>query len=119
MGLMCNCPQPCLVLPRPYFAMPGPQAVSHPACPCRHVPGNLYRSKQGSNLDARTNELVIRIQPKEAIYLKINNKVGKATGQAHVCASTRSHIVCGCGHTPSSQTMAESFESWVNFHPQP
>ncbi|KIZ06619.1 glucose-6-phosphate 1-dehydrogenase [Monoraphidium neglectum] len=41
----------------------------------RHVPGNLYRSKQGSNLDAHTNELVIRIQPKEAIYLKINNKV--------------------------------------------
>ncbi|GBF96382.1 hypothetical protein Rsub_09181 [Raphidocelis subcapitata] len=41
----------------------------------RHVPGNLYRSKQGSNLDAHTNELVIRIQPQEAIYLKINNKV--------------------------------------------
>lgn len=41
----------------------------------RHVPGNLYRSKQGSNLDAATNELVIRIQPQEAIYLKINNKV--------------------------------------------
>ena len=41
----------------------------------RHVPGNLYRSKQGSNLDRSTNELVIRIQPQEAIYLKVNNKV--------------------------------------------
>jgi len=39
------------------------------------VPGNLYRDKQGSDPDAACNELVIRIQPKEAIYLKINNKV--------------------------------------------
>lgn len=41
----------------------------------RGVPGNLYRDKQGSDPDAACNELVIRIQPKEAIYLKINNKV--------------------------------------------
>lgn len=41
----------------------------------RHVPGNLYRGKFGSDLDQYTNELVIRIQPKEGIYLKINNKV--------------------------------------------
>jgi len=41
----------------------------------RHVPGNLYRGKLGSDLDAASNELVINIQPKEAIYLKVNNKV--------------------------------------------
>ncbi|KAF8072377.1 G6PD2 [Scenedesmus sp. PABB004] len=41
----------------------------------RAVPGNLYRDKAGSDPDAACNELVIRIQPKEAIYLKINNKV--------------------------------------------
>eukprot|EP00878_Enallax_costatus_P011921 GHUV01012445.1.p1 GENE.GHUV01012445.1~~GHUV01012445.1.p1 ORF type:complete len:575 (+),score=103.39 GHUV01012445.1:290-2014(+) len=41
----------------------------------RPVPGNLYREKQGADPDAACNELVIRIQPKEAIYLKINNKV--------------------------------------------
>uniref|UniRef100_A0A803L1B7 Glucose-6-phosphate 1-dehydrogenase n=2 Tax=Chenopodium quinoa TaxID=63459 RepID=A0A803L1B7_CHEQI len=41
----------------------------------RHVPGNLYAKNFGSNLDQSTNELVIRVQPDEAIYLKINNKV--------------------------------------------
>ncbi|EFJ45944.1 hypothetical protein VOLCADRAFT_82038 [Volvox carteri f. nagariensis] len=41
----------------------------------RHVPGNLYKHKFGPDLDSATNELVIRIQPKEAIYLKVNNKV--------------------------------------------
>ncbi|KAH7622019.1 hypothetical protein Ndes2526B_g02844 [Nannochloris sp. 'desiccata'] len=41
----------------------------------RHVPGNLYRNKLGVDLDSTTNELVIRIQPDEAIYLKVNNKV--------------------------------------------
>lgn len=41
----------------------------------RHVPGNIYKSKFSADLDAATNELVIRIQPKEAIYLKVNNKV--------------------------------------------
>lgn len=42
----------------------------------RSVPGNLYKSKLGPDPDASNNELVIRIQPKEAIYLKVNNKVG-------------------------------------------
>ncbi|EPS67139.1 glucose-6-phosphate 1-dehydrogenase, partial [Genlisea aurea] len=41
----------------------------------RHVPGNLYSQKFGTALDTATNELVIRVQPDEAIYLKINNKV--------------------------------------------
>lgn len=41
----------------------------------RHVPGNLYNKNFGSDLDQATNELVIRVQPDEAIYLKINNKV--------------------------------------------
>lgn len=41
----------------------------------RHVPGNLYRRNFGTDLDHETNELVIRVQPDEAIYLKINNKV--------------------------------------------
>ncbi|KAG7550471.1 Glucose-6-phosphate dehydrogenase NAD-binding [Arabidopsis thaliana x Arabidopsis arenosa] len=41
----------------------------------RHVPGNLYNRNTGSDLDQATNELVIRVQPDEAIYLKINNKV--------------------------------------------
>ncbi|KDP29934.1 hypothetical protein JCGZ_18503 [Jatropha curcas] len=41
----------------------------------RHVPGNLYKQKFGTDLDKATNELVLRVQPDEAIYLKINNKV--------------------------------------------
>ncbi|GAV68462.1 G6PD_N domain-containing protein/G6PD_C domain-containing protein [Cephalotus follicularis] len=41
----------------------------------RHVPGNLYNRKFGTDLDKTTNELVIRVQPDEAIYLKINHKV--------------------------------------------
>lgn len=41
----------------------------------RHVPGNLYNRNLGADLDRATNELVIRVQPDEAIYLKINNKV--------------------------------------------
>lgn len=41
----------------------------------RHVPGNIFKDRFGPNIDTATNELVIRIQPKEAIYLKINNKV--------------------------------------------
>ena len=36
----------------------------------RHVPGNLF----GHSADGGENELVIRIQPQEAIYMKINNK---------------------------------------------
>ncbi|XP_075495297.1 glucose-6-phosphate 1-dehydrogenase, chloroplastic-like isoform X1 [Primulina tabacum] len=41
----------------------------------RHVPGNLYNRNIGTDLDMATNEFVIRVQPDEAIYLKINNKV--------------------------------------------
>jgi glucose-6-phosphate 1-dehydrogenase len=41
----------------------------------RHVPGNLYKNSFGTDLDKATNELVMRVQPDEAIYLKINNKV--------------------------------------------
>lgn len=41
----------------------------------RHVPGNLYNRNFGTDLDQATNELVIRVQPDEAIYLKVNNKV--------------------------------------------
>ncbi|CAI9117367.1 OLC1v1018747C1 [Oldenlandia corymbosa var. corymbosa] len=41
----------------------------------RHVPGNLYRRNFGTDLDKATNELVLRLQPDEAIFLKINNKV--------------------------------------------
>ncbi|XWS54029.1 hypothetical protein CRYUN_Cryun10bG0053400 [Craigia yunnanensis] len=41
----------------------------------RHVPGNLYNRNFGTGLDQAINELVIRVQPDEAIYLKINNKV--------------------------------------------
>ncbi|KAF8378034.1 hypothetical protein HHK36_029367 [Tetracentron sinense] len=41
----------------------------------RDVPGNLYKRGFGMDLDRSTNELVIRVQPDEAIYLKINNKV--------------------------------------------
>ncbi|KAH9745279.1 glucose-6-phosphate 1-dehydrogenase 1 [Citrus sinensis] len=41
----------------------------------RHVPGNLYKRNFGTDLDKATNKLVLRLQPGEAIYLKINNKV--------------------------------------------
>ncbi|KAJ7554574.1 hypothetical protein O6H91_06G146200 [Diphasiastrum complanatum] len=41
----------------------------------RHVPGHLFKRSFGMDLDQATNELVIRVQPDEAIYLKINNKV--------------------------------------------
>ena len=49
----------------------------------RHAPGNIYADKKssggggttGNSSNAQCNELVIRIQPDEAIYLKINNKV--------------------------------------------
>lgn len=40
-----------------------------------HVPGNLYRELFGYNLEAATNELILRVQPDEGIFLKINNKV--------------------------------------------
>ncbi|KZV54326.1 hypothetical protein F511_03581 [Dorcoceras hygrometricum] len=41
----------------------------------RHVPGNLYKRNFGTDMDKATNELVLRVQPDEAIYVKINNKV--------------------------------------------
>jgi glucose-6-phosphate 1-dehydrogenase len=41
----------------------------------RHVPGNVFTERFGPDFDLNTNELVIRIQPQEAIYMKINNKV--------------------------------------------
>jgi glucose-6-phosphate 1-dehydrogenase len=41
----------------------------------RHVPGNVFTAKFGPDFDRNTNELVIRIQPQEAIYMTINNKV--------------------------------------------
>jgi len=43
----------------------------------RHVPGSIYKDAFGgkANLEMATNELVIRVQPDEAIYLKINNKI--------------------------------------------
>ncbi len=47
----------------------------------RHVPGSLYKHKFGPDLDSATNELVIRIQPKESIYLKINNKASPREGE--------------------------------------
>ncbi|XP_024381277.1 glucose-6-phosphate 1-dehydrogenase, chloroplastic [Physcomitrium patens] len=40
-----------------------------------HVPGNLYREQIGMNMDMASNELIIAVQPEEAIFLKINNKV--------------------------------------------
>jgi len=39
------------------------------------VPGNIYRNSMKDAGDNTNNELVIRIQPDEAIYLKVNNKV--------------------------------------------
>ncbi|XP_018447778.1 glucose-6-phosphate 1-dehydrogenase 3, chloroplastic isoform X2 [Raphanus sativus] len=53
----------------------------------KHVPGNLYNRNSGTNLDRTTNELVIRVQPDEGIYLKINNKVpglGMRLDQSHL-----------------------------------
>ncbi|KAG9144743.1 hypothetical protein Leryth_017220 [Lithospermum erythrorhizon] len=41
----------------------------------KHVPGNIYNRDIGTDFDLTTNELVIRVQPDEGIYLKINNKV--------------------------------------------
>jgi hypothetical protein len=59
---------------------PHPPTRAHTPSRRRPVPGNLYRDKQGADPDASCNELVIRIQPKEAIYLKINNKVRRRAG---------------------------------------
>ena len=59
----------------PCPSSPAPFPNLTPPPPPRHVPGNIYKEKMGTNLDSSSNELVIRIQPKESIYLKINNKV--------------------------------------------
>ena len=67
------CPPSLSLLPVPLLLPPSPTLLSPP--PPRHVPGNIYKEKMGTNLDSSSNELVIRIQPKESIYLKINNKV--------------------------------------------
>jgi len=40
----------------------------------RHVPGNMFQARY-PELDQNTNELVIRIQPDEEIFMKINNKL--------------------------------------------
>lgn len=40
----------------------------------RHVPGSLFRSRY-PELSQSTNELVIKIQPDEQIYMRINNKM--------------------------------------------
>jgi glucose-6-phosphate 1-dehydrogenase len=40
-----------------------------------HAPGNLYKKQLGASSDMNSNELVIRIQPDEAIYLRLNSKI--------------------------------------------
>ena len=43
-----------------------------------HAPGNLYKkqlSGGGGTSDTNSNELVIRIQPDESIYLRVNSKI--------------------------------------------
>ncbi|XWS59506.1 hypothetical protein CRYUN_Cryun08bG0127900 [Craigia yunnanensis] len=41
----------------------------------KHVPGNSYKRNFRIDLNKATNELVLRVQPDEVIYLKNNNKV--------------------------------------------
>lgn len=40
-----------------------------------HAPGKLYKKQLGSASEMNSNELVIRIQPDESIYLRINSKI--------------------------------------------
>jgi glucose-6-phosphate 1-dehydrogenase len=40
----------------------------------KHVLSNLYKRSFGSDIDQVMNELVIHVQPDEAIYLQINDK---------------------------------------------
>ena len=40
-----------------------------------HAPGNLYKKQLGATSDMNSNELIIRIQPDEAIYLRLNSKI--------------------------------------------
>eukprot|EP00899_Mesostigma_viride_P002957 jgi/Mesvir1/12662/Mv02211-RA.1 len=68
----------------------------------RHVPGNLYKSRF-SDIDRATNELVIRIQPEEAIYLKINNKVpGLGMQLDRMNLDLKYHSSFGDKHIPDS-----------------
>lgn len=66
------------------------------------MPGNIFKHKFGPNLNMATNELVIRIQPRESIYLKINNKVG--IGGARAAHDTRPSPACWpvCSACPCS-----------------
>ena len=41
----------------------------------KHVPSNLYKRNFGTDFDKATNELVLRVQSDEVIYLKNNNRV--------------------------------------------
>ncbi|XWS61839.1 hypothetical protein CRYUN_Cryun07bG0159900 [Craigia yunnanensis] len=41
----------------------------------KHVPSILYKRNFGTDFDKATNELVLRVQPDEVLYLKNNNKV--------------------------------------------
>ena len=40
-----------------------------------HAPGNLYKKQLGATSDMNSTELVIRIQPDESIYLRVNSKI--------------------------------------------
>ncbi|KAJ6705139.1 GLUCOSE-6-PHOSPHATE 1-DEHYDROGENASE 2 CHLOROPLASTIC [Salix purpurea] len=57
------------------FLMKAGKALHKKRVQFRHVPGNLYNQNFETDLDQATNELIIRVQPDEAIDLKINNKV--------------------------------------------
>lgn len=59
----------------------------------RHVPGNIFKHKVGPNIDMTTNELVIRIQPRESIYLKINNKVRAPCKCVHMLSTPHEPLV--------------------------
>ena len=75
---------PHVTLDVPQDGLPSTTSLTSHECkpPYRHVPGSLYKHKFGPDLDSATNELVIRIQPKESIYLKINNKVRSSSSGA-------------------------------------
>ena len=42
------------------------------------MPGNLFTERFGKTIDRKTNELVIRIQPEESIYMKVGGELGRA-----------------------------------------
>lgn len=76
----------------------------------RHVPGNLYKA-QGT-MDDLSNELVIRIQPDEAVYLKINNKVPGARASMHLLAlrlqEPQAHLCRG-----GTPTHGDRLQAWA------